>query len=200
MESDIKAAARHELLRRRAAAELERRKSPETTSSVESGSTEQSYVAGLVDSATNLFGAGPHITAAEAAILGKTPDGDWFDYSESASERYNDALEAESRKLQKRIAELVQVLEIDSDNSCASITEAINYFKNAQGTLESSAPLDFMDKEAIDYCKDDVGKLKVSFYKIRLFIAIADSIKSGKLCFNYSYRYRAINNGVRSFS
>lgn len=107
---------------------------------------------------------------------------------------FNEALEEESRKLQKRISELVQVLEIDAKNSNKPIVEAISYFKNNQGVLDASTPLDFMDKEAVDYCKDETGKVKVSFYKIRLFLAVSDAIKSGKICFNFSYRYRAIND------
>ncbi len=57
----------------------------------------QSYSAGLVDSFTQgaSFGFGDELTAAESALLGRTPDGSWFDYSQPIGERYDRALEAE---------------------------------------------------------------------------------------------------------
>lgn len=64
---------------------------------------EQSYAAGLLDQFTQgaLAEFGDEATALEAALLGRTPGGDWFDYSKPWSERYNTALEAE-RGQQKR--------------------------------------------------------------------------------------------------
>lgn len=64
---------------------------------------EQSYAAGLLDQFTQgaLAEFGDEATALEAALLGRTPGGDWFDYSQPWSERYNTALEAE-REQQKQ--------------------------------------------------------------------------------------------------
>lgn len=61
------------------------------------GSSGQSKVSGAVDAFTQgaSFGFGDELTALEAGILGKTPDGKWFDYSKSFGERYDDALAAE---------------------------------------------------------------------------------------------------------
>ena len=48
------------------------------------------------DSATSgaIAGFGDEAHAAEAALLGKTPQGGWFDYSKSMGERYDDMLAA----------------------------------------------------------------------------------------------------------
>lgn len=58
---------------------------------------EQSYASGLLDSATQglSFGFGDELTAAEAAVLGRTPEGGFFDYSQPIGERYDRALAAE---------------------------------------------------------------------------------------------------------
>lgn len=57
----------------------------------------QSKITGAVDAFTQgaSFGFGDELTALEAGVLGKTPDGKWFDYSKSFGERYDDALAAE---------------------------------------------------------------------------------------------------------
>lgn len=59
---------------------------------------EQGYLSGLVDSFTNISGFGDEVTAAEAALLGRTPEGDWFNYDQSFGERYDRALEAERQQ------------------------------------------------------------------------------------------------------
>lgn len=57
----------------------------------------QSAVSGAIDAFTDgaSFGFGDNLTAHEAAILGKTPQGGWFDYSKPYGERYETALTAE---------------------------------------------------------------------------------------------------------
>lgn len=67
---------------------------------------EQSYGAGLVDSITQgmTLGWGDEISALEAAALGRTPDGKWFDYSKPWGERYDRALNVE-RGQQKKFGE-----------------------------------------------------------------------------------------------
>lgn len=61
------------------------------------GLNKQSKVAGAVDAFTQgtTLGFGDNLTAIEAGLLGRTPDGKWFDYSKSFGERYDDALKAE---------------------------------------------------------------------------------------------------------
>jgi hypothetical protein len=57
----------------------------------------QGAVSGAVDAFTQgaSFGFGDELTAAEAALLGRTPEGDWFNYDQSFGERYDRALAAE---------------------------------------------------------------------------------------------------------
>jgi len=51
--------------------------------------------ANLLDSFTSTFGAGDEITATEAAVLGRGPEGGFFDYSKPYGERYDTALKYE---------------------------------------------------------------------------------------------------------
>jgi hypothetical protein len=64
---------------------------------VEQGKGGQSKTAGAVDAFTQgiTAGFGDNLTALEAGVLGRTPGGNWFDYSRSFGERYEDALKAE---------------------------------------------------------------------------------------------------------
>ena len=52
---------------------------------------------GAIDALTDgmAFGFGDELTAAEAGLLGRTPNGGWYDYSKSFGDRYDDALQAE---------------------------------------------------------------------------------------------------------
>ena len=56
-----------------------------------------SWFENLLDSTTEgiTSGWGAELTAHEAAFLGRTPDGDWFNYDKTYDERYADALAAE---------------------------------------------------------------------------------------------------------
>jgi hypothetical protein len=55
---------------------------------------------GIVDALTQgaSMGWGDELTALEAGVLGRTPDGGWFDYSKPFGERYDDALTAERQQ------------------------------------------------------------------------------------------------------
>lgn len=66
----------------------------------------QSKLSGAADAFTQgvTFGFGDNLTAVEAGLLGRTPEGDWFDYSGTFGERYDDALKAE-RGQQKQFRE-----------------------------------------------------------------------------------------------
>ena len=86
MANEMQAEARRELARR----ELARRRGG-------AQGPEQSYAGGIIDSITKgaTFGLAPKITALEAGVLGRTPDGGYFDYSKSFGDRYDAALDAE---------------------------------------------------------------------------------------------------------
>ena len=60
-------------------------------------SNQQGMAGGLFDAFTQgaAFGFGDELTALEGAVLGRTPDGGWFQYDQPFAQRYEQALEAE---------------------------------------------------------------------------------------------------------
>ena len=103
-----------------------------------------------------------------------------------------DALESMSLKLQRRVSDIVKVLEFNPNTSSASLISAINHFKCSNGEMNSDSPVNFLnEKENEALCPN--GKFRISLYKILLFSHMEDSIKSGNLNLLYSYRYKAIH-------
>src|SRR5205807_7176091 len=84
-------------------------------------------------------------------------------------EDYYDALEAQSLKLQNRVSEIVKQVRFHEDASNKQIIAAIAYYKQKDGNIGSTAPVDFLKPEEQDKLIDDQGKLRVSLYKIFLF-------------------------------
>ncbi len=105
---------------------------------------------------------------------------------------YFDHLEKLSRKLQARVAEILKVLVFNEDNSCPTLLKAIQHYKQKDGNINASAPQDFLNDDEREALIDNHNNFRVSLYKILLFMAVADNIKSGKLNLIYSYRYLAI--------
>lgn len=110
------------------------------------------------------------------------------------NEDYYDILENKSLKLQNRASQIVKNIEFDSQNSKKPLVEAIEYYKNKDVITGSNAPCDFLDTEEDDIIFNEKGKFRVSLYKALLFDKIADSIKSGTLNLNYSYKYLSFDN------
>lgn len=108
---------------------------------------------------------------------------------------YHAILEKRSRKLQNRVAQIVKVLEFDENESDKSLLKAITHFKNTNGVATAQLPIEFLnDIEKNGLLQNNVDEpFRISLYKVFLFIAIADGIKSGALNLKYSYRYRAFN-------
>ncbi len=102
-----------------------------------------------------------------------------------------EAFESLSVKLQRRVSNIIKLLDFNATTSEQSIIEAIDYFKSVDGNVNIDAPLNFLseqEKEAII----NANKLRTSLYKILLFIHMTDAIKAGKLNLKHSYRYKAI--------
>ncbi|MCK5229238.1 MAG: Tn3 family transposase, partial [Desulfobulbaceae bacterium] len=107
---------------------------------------------------------------------------------------YYDLLEANSIKLQNRASEIVKNLQFNHDTSNSRLIQAIEYYRKKDGNLSSDAPADFLQAEEQELILDDVGKLKISLYKVLLFSKTADGVRSGALNLKYSYKYRAFDD------
>jgi len=107
---------------------------------------------------------------------------------------YYDLLEANSVKLQNRVSDIVKNLYFNHDTSNSILIQAIVYYRKKGGNLTSDAPSGFLETEEQELVFDNKDKLKISLYKVLLFMKIAEAIRSGALNLKYSYKYRAFDD------
>lgn len=109
---------------------------------------------------------------------------------------YYNILEERSRKLQNRVSDIIKALEFDEKESDRSLMKAITFFKTTGSNITTKLPIEFLaeeQKSSLQQGNPD-EPFRISLYKMFLFIAIADGIKSGSLNLKNSYRYRAFND------
>lgn len=107
---------------------------------------------------------------------------------------YYDLLEANSIKLQNRASEIVKNLQFNHFTSNSRLICAIEYYRQKDGNLANDVPTNFLEADEQELLFDDEGKIRISFYKILLFLKISDGIRSGALNLKYSYKYRAFDD------
>jgi len=103
-----------------------------------------------------------------------------------------DILERKSVKLQNRVSSIAKNVEFSEDSPCKSLLEALVYYRAKDGVVDANAPLDFLEPEERKAVLNDEGKLRVSLYKVFLFMKLADAIKAGTLNVTHSYKYRSL--------
>jgi len=114
-----------------------------------------------------------------------------IDQQSDQHNRYT-SLEAQSRRLQRRIAPVLKVLVFDKQSSDVNLLEAVQHFRSADGQTGAAPPLGFLpESERVLF---ETKPLRISLYKILLFRQVALSVRAGKLNLQYSYRYRAIQD------
>lgn len=110
----------------------------------------------------------------------------------STDKTYFEILESLSVKLQRRVSQIVKLIDFNPETSDSKLIDAIDCFKRTNGNLDINAPCGFMGKNEIDEVFKS-NTIKVSLYKIILFIRMAEAIKSGNLNLRHSIRYKAIH-------
>ena len=88
-----------------------------------------------------------------------------------------DVIETKSISLQGKLSGILREIEFDEVSSNKHLIEAINHFKTTGGAITKTAPVKFLESDAQKALVDD-GKFRVSLYKVLLFIAVSDGIKS----------------------
>ena len=112
---------------------------------------------------------------------------------------YYDTLESKSRSLQNKVSEIIKHFIFDEETSRMDLLEAANYFKKKDGSIDSNAPLEIFDSKELKILFDKKKKVRVSLYKILLFIKLSHGIRSGSLNLIHSYDYRAFENYLIPF-
>ena len=102
-------------------------------------------------------------------------------------------LEAQSIELQRKISGVIKCVEFNLSDPADPLFTAITHFKNKEGEVGKKPPQQFIEKPLRKLLYDENGKFRISLYKILLFTAIADGIKSGKVTLTNSYRYLSLN-------
>lgn len=115
------------------------------------------------------------------------------DSSAGDSEFYN-VLEQKSLTLQKRTADIIRLLQVDEKSVNQNLFKALQYFQTKDGHLEKNAPQEFLSEKEQNAMNTGDKKFPVSLYKILLFQKIAGGIKSGKVNFTASHKYRSLED------
>ena len=106
---------------------------------------------------------------------------------------YYDSLEERSLKLQNRVADIVRYTVFDQTCGNLLLFKALKYYQEKLGNIDKNAPMEFMSSEQRNVIFVD-NKFRVSLYKALLYIATANSIKSGVLNMVYSEKYRSLED------
>lgn len=107
---------------------------------------------------------------------------------------YYRILEARSKQIQNRISPILKEISFQEEQAAEKLMEAIRFFKDKGGTIDATAPTDFLKPEEREAMEGDDGKFRVSLYKAFLFIHVKGAIKSGTLNLQHSYKYRTLDH------
>ncbi len=115
--------------------------------------------------------------------------------NELGEEHYYNILESYSVRLQNRVSPILKALDFQAEPGASSLKKALQYFKDKDGVITLTAPLDFLDaREREAVVSTGVQKFRVSLYKVFLFMHVASAIKSGNLNLAHSYKYRPLDD------
>ncbi len=111
--------------------------------------------------------------------------------ADSSDADFYDILQQKSLSLQKRTADIIRLLRVDEKSVNPDLFKALQYFQIKDDNLEKGAPREFLSDKERRIINGNEQKFPVSLYKILLFQKIAGGIKSGKVNFNVSHKYRS---------
>jgi len=106
-------------------------------------------------------------------------------------EIYYEYLEDSSRKLQKRVSNILQILNFNNEYSEIKLIKAINYYSKKKAIVTPYAPKDFLKEDLIIHFKSKTSKFRTSLYKSLLFSSVFHGIKSGSLNLNDTHKYKS---------
>lgn len=112
----------------------------------------------------------------------------------SGTREFYNILEQKSLTLQKRTADIIRLLRVDKKSVNRDLFKALEYFQAKDGQIEKTAPREFLSEKEQNAINFDDKKFPVSLYKILLFQKIAGGIKSGKVNFTASHKYRSLED------
>ena len=108
---------------------------------------------------------------------------------------FHEELDKGCRKLLNRVSGILQILEFNQQNSNPEIYKAIEYYQKKNAKVNNSdVPLEFLGKNEQKWLFDNEGAMNYNLYKVFLFKAVFDHIKSGTLNLLFSERYKSVDD------
>jgi hypothetical protein len=84
--------------------------------------------------------------------------------------------------MQNRVSPILKSIKFSSQSDDSSLNQAIDHFRDKNGVLDESAPMEFLKPDERTAVMK--GKFRISLYKALLFIHVRIGIKSGTLNLN----------------
>ncbi|MBD8348364.1 Tn3 family transposase [Dysgonomonas sp. HGC4] len=99
------------------------------------------------------------------------------------------------KRLANRVARILQILEFNHHSSNYEIYKAIRYYQQkARKVGEDMVSIGLINKDDGKYIYSEDGQFSLNLYKIFLFKAVFDGIKSGTLNLLFSERYKSVDD------
>lgn len=108
---------------------------------------------------------------------------------EKEFEYYCESLENSYKSTNEHaVFDVLLLLDIDTENSEENITDAILYFQQYSGEIDSKAPIAHLNKQEVNAIKKD-GGFRSGLYKMLLSVKFTEAVENKKLFLKHSYKY-----------
>lgn len=111
-------------------------------------------------------------------------------------DEYYRYLAEESQSLQQRVNPIIKKMTFNKATSDKLLLSAVQYFRDKQGLITRTAPIDFLKQEDKDALTDETGKFQISLYKILLFQYLTNGIERGSMNLKYTYKYKDMEKNL----
>jgi hypothetical protein len=107
----------------------------------------------------------------------------------------HEELEKGCRKLINRVSGILLIPEFNPQNSNPEICKSIEHYQKKGSKINTgNLPLEFLNKNEQKWLFEKAGALNYSLYRVFLFKAVFDHIKSGSLNLLFSERYKSVDD------
>lgn len=112
----------------------------------------------------------------------------------AGEDEYYNFLAEQSQSLQIRVNPILKKLTLNTADSDKDLLKGIQYFKDKDGVITKTAPVNFFNDEEQAALINKDGKFNASLYKILLFQKVKDGFDRGKLQLKHTYQYKNMDN------
>ena len=102
-------------------------------------------------------------------------------YCDEIEKQYKDAKE-------NCVFDILKLLDLDRDNSDSKLGQAIDYFNENNGVIESDAPMDFLTDREIQMVHKD-GKFRPNLYSMLLSGSFTKALENKTVFLQHSFKF-----------